>query len=186
MKKSGLFNYRDGLLLELLNSEVQTMDLIQSLQQISLDAIAGNGKLRETKTIENLLSRILEPEDPALQKNFLEIFQRQLCKFPDNLKYIGKLFEDQAFVGVVTTKPLKEIEEYLKNNQVKDVERIVKQAKTQNNTRRAQQTKDMSDRSQKRNKVFAELNKEKAAQQTNIAEYNVSYAPKLRNKRRST
>lgn len=175
MKKSGLFNYRDGLLVELLNSEVQTPDLMQSLQQISLEAIAGSSKLRDTKTIENLLWRMLEPEDAGLQKSFLEIFQGQVCKFPENIKYIGKLFEDQSFVGIVTTKPLGEIEDYLKNNQLKDVEKIVKLAKGQNTTRRAQQTKDVSERSQRRNKVYAELNKDKATQQNNVAEYNVNH-----------
>jgi superfamily I DNA/RNA helicase len=175
MKKSGLFNYRDGLLLELLNSEVQTTDLMQSLQQISLEAIAGSSKLRDAKTIENLLSKIIEPEDPVLQKSFLEIFQNQLCKSSDNLKYIGKLFEDQKFVGIVTTKSLSEIEEYLKNNQLKDVEKIIKLAKAQNGTRRIQKAKDMNERSQKRNKVYAELTKEKTAQQTIITDYNVIF-----------
>jgi len=175
MKKSGLFNYRDGLLLELLNSEVQTTDLMQSLNQISLEAIAGSSKLRDVKTIENLLAKIIESEDPLLQKSFLEIFQNQLCKSPDNLKYIGKLFEDQKFVGIVTTKPLNEIEEYIKSSQIKDVEKITKLAKGQNGLRRTQQAKDMNERSQRRNKVYTELTKEKTAQQNIIADYNVTY-----------
>ena len=174
MKKSGLFNYRDSLLLELLNSEIQTADLMQSLEKMSLETVAGSPKFKDSKTIENLISCIIECKDDNLRMKYLDIFQKQICRIPENTKYLGKIFEDQTFVDIIIKKSLKEIDEYLKNNKLKDIEKIIKIVNTQNVNRRAQKTKDMNDRSQRRNKVFTELNKEKNNMQNIITEYNVT------------
>ena len=177
MKGSGLFELRDTLLLELLNSEVHTAESIQLLQQINLDALAGSSKFKESKTIESLVSWIVETKDSNIRKGIIEIFQKQICKSPENLKYISKVVEDPNFVALITTKSLDEVENFLKDNKAevrKNLDKVMKVANAQQSERIKSQLKSGQERSTRRNKTFADISKEKSVIQNALNDYQVS------------
>lgn len=171
MKVSKLFDFRDTLLLELLNSEIQTAESMQFLQQISLEALASSERFRSTKTIESLLDWIIQSKTLEMRKGFLEILQKQVCKSSENLKYIGKITEDNNFADIISKKSLLEIDQYIEKNKPKGFEKIIKASSNKKSEKRAELTKFANDRSQRRTKTFAEINKEKSLIQEVIQEY---------------
>ncbi len=171
MKNHHLFDLRDTLLLELLNSEVQTTDSMQLLQQINLEALANCEKFRDKKTIESILSWILESKDPTLRKGFFGIFQKQICKSTENLKYLSKTLDDSGLVTTLSIKTLEDLDQYLGKAKGKGVEKVLKVANLKKAEKRTEQAKAANERSQKRSKTFTEIAKDKASIQELIVEY---------------
>ncbi len=176
MKASGLFELRDGFLLELLGSEVHTADSTQLLQQINLEALAGSARFREARTMETLVTVIVDTKDAEQRRGILAIFQKQVCKSPENLKYLSKMVDDPTLAILLSGKSLEELDSYLDQNRTKakGLEKAVKVAGTQKADRMKQQLRSSQDRSARRNKVFADIAKDKAAVQSVLADYNVS------------
>jgi hypothetical protein len=180
MKASGLFDLRDGLLLELLNSDVRTSESMQLLQQINLEALAGSRRFRESKTIETLLSWLLDTteKEVGVREGIVTLFQRQICKCSDNVRYIAKVVEDPVFVSVLTGKStatsMEELEKHLKEKRAEiktNMEKLLKIANAQQAEHIKQQARCAQERGAKRSKVFQTLAKDKAVAQNAIADY---------------
>jgi hypothetical protein len=182
MKASGLFDLRDGLLLELLNSEAHTTESLQLLQQINLEALAASSKFRESKIIESLVAWLIDTtdKDAPLRQGIVAIFQRQICKSPENAKYISRTVEDGLLVAVLTSKSpspsMKELEDYLRDKKAeikKNLDKLLKVANVQQSERIKQQARSAQERSGKRDKLFAALAKDKSAIQAALTDQTV-------------
>lgn len=187
MKASGLFELRDSFLLELLNSEVHTSDSMQLLQQINMEALASGTRFRDSRTIETLLARIVETKDAALRKGISSIFQRQICKCPENAKYLSKVIEDATLVEMLSSKSLEELDAYLGESRPetkKALERLLRVSNTQKTERMKQQLRNAQDRSSRRNRTFSDVAKEKANTQSAIADYEVLSCENMQNRAR--
>ena len=184
MKASKLFDLRDNLLLDILNSKICSEDSMQLLQQINLDALASSPKFRDSKAIETLIASIIESNEQnvGLRKGIFDIFQKQICKCAENVKYITKNIEDPVFLSLLMGKDkessYEKLEIHLKEKIVEikqNLKKVLAVANEKKDNIFQLQKRAADERSNKRNKKQYEIAKERTAIQASITEYEVIF-----------
>ncbi|ORY01541.1 hypothetical protein K493DRAFT_334919 [Basidiobolus meristosporus CBS 931.73] len=104
MKSTGLFNIRDGIIINVLQAEFASGEQAEFIENFSFEMIADQPKFRESNGILFLL-RIFHRADRELQTLVGEILVSVIGAIEENRKVIAKILDDQeVFTSLFSVK----------------------------------------------------------------------------------